>query len=93
MANSPDASDKLMKRTEVEAEIAKLDVAEFTTTQAEAISAIEEVDGKIIVSKGLIQISKEQVTDLTGDLTSINSKIAGLQTVSADHDAKINGLV
>ena len=93
VANSPDASDKLMKRTEVEAEIAKLDVAEFTTTQAESISSIQEVDGKIIVRKGLIQIAKDQVTDLTGDLTSINSKIAGLQTVSSDHDAKINGLV
>ena len=54
VANSPDANDKLMKRTEVEAEIAKLDVAEFTTTQAEAISSIQEVDGKIIVRKGLI---------------------------------------
>lgn len=54
VANSPDASDKLMKRTEVEAEIAKLDVAEFTTTQAESISSIQEVDGKIIVRKGLI---------------------------------------
>ena len=93
VANSPSADDKLMKRTEVEAKINELDVPKFTTTQAEAISAIEEVDGKIIVSKGLIQISKEQVTDLTGDLTSINSKIAGLQTVSADHDAKINGLI
>ena len=93
VANSPDANDKLMKRTEVEAEIAKLDVAEFTTTQAEAISSIQEVDGKIIVRKGLIQIAKDQVTGLAGDLTSINSKIAGLQTVSADHDAKINGLV
>lgn len=93
VANSPDASDKLMKRTEVEAEIAKLDVAEFTTTQAESISSIQEVDGKIVVRKGLIQIAKDQVTGLAGDLTSINSKIAGLQTVSADHDAKINGLV
>lgn len=93
VANSPTASDKLMKSSEVAAKIAELDVPKFTTTQAEAISAIEEVDGKIIVSKGLIQISEDQVTDLTGDLTSINSKIAGLQTVSADHDAKINGLV
>lgn len=32
------------------------------------------------------------MTGLTGDLTSINSKIAGLQTVSADHDAKITSL-
>lgn len=93
VANSPTASDKLMKSSEVAAKIAELDVPKFTTTQAEAISAIEEVDGKIIVSKGLIQISEDQVTGLTGDLTSINSKIAGLQTVSADHDAKINGLV
>ena len=93
VANSPSASDKLMKSSEVAAKIAELDVPKFTTTQAEAISAIEEVDGKIIVSKGLIQISEDQVTGLTGDLTSINSKIAGLQTVSADHDAKINGLV
>ena len=93
VANSPSASDKLMKSSEVAAKIAELDVPKFTTTQAEAISAIEEVDGKIIVSKGLIQISEDQVTGLTGDLTSINSKITGLQTVSADHDAKINGLV
>lgn len=54
MANSPSASDKLMKRTEVEAEIAKLDVVELTTTPAERISSIKEEDGKIIVSKGLI---------------------------------------
>ena len=93
VANSPSASDKLMKRTEVEAKIAELDVPKFTTTQAEAISAIEEVDGKIIVSKGLIQIAEDQVTGLTDDLTSINGKIAGLQTVSADHNAKIEGLV
>ena len=33
------------------------------------------------------------MTGLTGDLTSINSKITGLQTVSADHDTKINGLI
>ena len=93
VANSPSASDKLMKSSEVAAKIAELDVPKFTTTQAEAISAIEEVDGKIIVSKGLIQISEDQVTGLTGDLTTINGKITGLQTVSADHDAKINGLV
>ena len=92
VANSPTASDKLMKSSEVAAKIAELDVPKFTTTQAEAISAIEEVDGKIIVSKGLIQISEDQVTGLTGDLTSINSEIAGLQTVSADHDAKITSL-
>lgn len=93
VANSPSASDKLMKESEVVAKINTLDVPKFTTTQAEAISAIEEVDGKIIVSKGLIQISEDQVTGLTGDLTSINSKITGLQTVSADHDTKINGLI
>ena len=54
VANSPDANDKLMKRTEVEAEIAKLDVDELTTTPAERISSIKEEDGKIIVSKGSI---------------------------------------
>ena len=54
VANSPSASDKLMKESEVVAKINTLDVPKFTTTQAEAISAIEEVDGKIIVSKGLI---------------------------------------
>ena len=92
VANSPTASDKLMKRTEVEAEIAKLDVVELTTTPAERISSIKEVDGKIIVSKGSIQISKSQVTDLTADLTSIDSKITGLQTISADHGTKITSL-
>ena len=32
------------------------------------------------------------MTGLTGDVTSINSKITGLQTVSADHSSKIDEL-
>ena len=54
MANSPSPENKLMKESEVDAKIKALDVDPVTTTPAERISSIKEVDGKIVVEKGSI---------------------------------------
>jgi len=47
VANSPSASDKLMKETEVVAKINALDAALSTLTTAETLKSIKEVDGII----------------------------------------------
>ena len=54
VANSPSPENKLMKESEVNAKINALDVDPVTTTPAERISSIKEVDGKIVVEKGSI---------------------------------------
>jgi len=93
VANAPTAEDKLLKSSEVDAKITTaiegLDAAISTLTTAESLKSIEEVDGKIRIEKQSIQIDKSQVNDLTSDLNTINTKIGGLQTISADHETRL----
>lgn len=49
VANSPSASDKLMKESEVKAKIDALDVATQTLAASKTIKSIGEEDGKISV--------------------------------------------
>lgn len=92
VANSPSASDKLMKESEVNAKINALDVAAAVLAPSMTIQSIGEEDGKISVVVQNIQITKGQVTDLTSDLTAINTAIDGLKSISASHDGKIKNL-
>lgn len=92
VANSPTTDDKLMKRTEVEAKIAGLDVATTELGTGKTIKTIGEEDGKISVQIQDIQITKSQVTDLTSDLNTINTAIGGLTAISASQDGKIKTL-
>lgn len=89
IANGPTAEDKLLKRSEVEAKINALDAAISTLTTAETIKSISETDGVIAIEKQSIQIDKTQVNDLTSDLTAINTKITGLQDISASIDSRL----
>ena len=89
VANSPTADDKLMKRSEVEAKIAGLDVAKTELVSSKTIKSIEEIDGKISVEIQDIQISESQVNNLTSDLAGINSEIDGLQEISGNHENRL----
>ena len=92
VANSPSTSDKLMKESEVNAKINALDVAATELAPSKTIKKIGEEDGKISVEIQDIQITKSQVTDLTSDLTTINTAIDGLKSISASHDGRIENL-
>lgn len=92
VANSPTTDDKLMKRTEVEAKIAGLDVATTELGTGKTIKTIGEEDGKISVQIQDIQITKSQVTDLTSDLNTINTAIDGLTATNASQASKISAL-
>lgn len=92
VANSPTADDKLMKRTEVEAKIAGLDVATTELGAGKTIKTIGEEDGKISVQIQDIQINESQVKDLTSHLDTINTAIGGLTAISASQDGKIKTL-
>lgn len=92
VANSPTADDKLMKRTEVEAKIAGLDVATTELGAGKTIKTIGEEDGKISVQIQDIQINESQVKDLTSHLDTINTAIDGLTATNASQDKKIGAL-
>lgn len=92
VANSPSTSDKLLKRSEVEAKISALDVATTVLAPSKTIQSIGEEDGKISVVIQDIEITKSQVTDLTSDLNAINTAINGLTTTNATQDGKIAAL-
>lgn len=74
VAEEATSTDKLVKETTVDSKIATaisaLDVPKFEVAAGESISSIEEIDGKIVVGKQAIQISEDQVTNLTTDLNN-----------------------
>lgn len=92
VANSPTSADMLMKESEVVEKINALDVATKVLDASKTIATIGEQDGKISVEIQDIQITKSQVTNLTSDLTAINTAIDGLKSISASHDGKIKNL-
>ena len=90
VAESASADDKLVKASTVDnkitAAIDALDVTKLPLTQAESISSIEEVDGKIVVGKQAIQITTNQVTGLD---TALNARVLTANAEDATSNDKL----
>ena len=89
-SNVSDASinpvqNKVIKKY-IDDTVAGLDVSAIELSQSETVSSISESDGKISVTKQVIQILEAQVTNLPEDLIAIRNNADRIESESKDRD-------